>query len=216
MQNGDQNVGEPIASTQNLPVCQNEPKAFQKFQMQRMKWPPLDPHDILRAQQKATFTNASADDVMDFVFHCTDDARLDKLYLFFRELSKAGVFVDLLYWGSVHHQLINACGFKGSDAVPAVSTKLCPSINCHISTSGRIRLDGRMEQREILASLCCAAHFLLLTLRIFQRCQRLPRCKLKVGNTKNGCHRDMGKFLQLMQYAFSMALVSMVCGTSST
>jgi hypothetical protein len=156
MQNGDQNVGEPITSTQNiqnLQVCQNEPKAFQKFQMQRMKWPPLDPHDILRAQQKAAFTNASADDVMDFVFHCAEDARLDKLYLSFRELSKAGVFVDLLYWGSVHHQLINACGFKGSDAVPAVSTKLGPSINFHISTSGRIRLDGRMEQREILASM---------------------------------------------------------------
>eukprot|EP00435_Cladocopium_sp_Y103_P075833 s164_g66.t1 len=155
---GDEIARRPLSpmqvhQVQQGPNMQAEPKAFQKFHAQRLKWPPLDPHEILRAQQKPTFMYASSEDVMDFVFHCPEDAKMDKLYLFYRELSKAGVYVDLLYWGSSHHQLINACGFKGSDAVPAVTTKLGPSINLHISTSGRIRLDGRMEHKEILASM---------------------------------------------------------------
>ncbi len=90
---------------------------------------------------------------MDFVFHCQEHDRLDRLYLFCRELAVAGVFVDVVYWGTEFHELINANGFKGSDAVPAVKTKLGPSINVHMSTTGRVRLDGRMEQKEILSRM---------------------------------------------------------------
>ena len=61
--------------------------------------------------------------------------------------------MDVLYWGSAHHGLINATGYKGSDSVPAVYTRLGPSINWHITTSGRIRLDGKMEKKEVLAAM---------------------------------------------------------------
>eukprot|EP00435_Cladocopium_sp_Y103_P047835 s1589_g14.t1 len=145
----------PITNSQDRPVAMRsqEPKAFHKFTAQRVKWPPLDPTEILRSQQEAVFAPASGDDAVDFVFHCPEEDRLDKLYLFYRELAKAGVYADLLYWGSSFHQLINSCGFKGPDAVPAVTTKLGPSINFHISTTGGVRLDGRMEQKEILATM---------------------------------------------------------------
>ena len=90
---------------------------------------------------------------MDFVFHCQEHDCLDRLYLFDRELAVAGVFVDVVYWGTEFHELIDANGFKGSDALPAVKTKLGPSINVHMSTTGRVRLDGRMEQKEILSRM---------------------------------------------------------------
>ena len=37
--------------------------------------------------------------------------------------------------------------------MPAVTTRLGPSINYHISTSGRVRLDGKMDQKEVLAAM---------------------------------------------------------------
>ena len=55
--------------------------------------------------------------------------RNDKLFLFYRQLARAGIYVDLLYLGTEHHALVNAVGYNGSDSVPAVQTKLGPSIN---------------------------------------------------------------------------------------
>eukprot|EP00435_Cladocopium_sp_Y103_P037007 s4438_g9.t1 len=126
------------------------PKAFEKFHAQRQAWPPFSPAEVVRQQKPDADCQA---DVQDFVFHCSEPAPLNKLYLFYRQLAVAGVFVDLLYWGTAHHSLINGIGYKGSEAVPAVSTKMGPSINFHITTSGRVRLDGRLEQKEILASM---------------------------------------------------------------
>eukprot|EP00435_Cladocopium_sp_Y103_P036333 s2122_g9.t1 len=92
-------------------------------------------------------------DCLDFVFHCNEGIRLDKLYLFYRELAKARIYVDILYWGSSYAKLIESQGYKGSEAVRAVTTRLGPSIRYHISTSGRIRLDGKMDQKEVLAAM---------------------------------------------------------------
>ena len=125
------------------------PSAVDKFQAQRAKWAPLHPREsAARSSQMA-----SPEGTMDFVFHCREHDRLDRLFLFYRELAVAGVFVDVVYWGTEFHDLINAAGFRGSDAVPAVKTKLGPSINFHMSTTGRVRLDGRMEQKEILSRM---------------------------------------------------------------
>ena len=68
-----------------------EPKPFHQFTSQRLKWPqlpPLDPTKILRSQHKAAFVPASGGDAVHFVFHCSEKDRLDKLYLFYRELAK--------------------------------------------------------------------------------------------------------------------------------
>ena len=133
-------------------LAPDAPKAFSKFAQHRVKWPPYDPHEITRAQVRP-FATETGEDCLDFVFHCSEGLRLDKLYLFYRELAKAGIYVDVLYWGSSFQKLINSQGYKGSEAVPAVTTRLGPSINYHISTSGRVRLDGKMDQKEVLAAM---------------------------------------------------------------
>eukprot|EP00435_Cladocopium_sp_Y103_P048873 s2763_g14.t1 len=133
-------------------LAPDAPKAFSKFSQHRMKWPPYEPHEITRAQLQPC-SSETGEDCLDFVFHCSEVIRLDKLYLFYRELAKAGIYVDVLYWGSSFAKLINSQGYKGSEAVPAVTTRLGPSINYHISTSGRIRLDGKMDQKEVLAAM---------------------------------------------------------------
>ncbi|CAE7521498.1 unnamed protein product [Symbiodinium sp. KB8] len=120
------------------------PRSFAKFQSQRQKWPPLSPADLVRAStEELAHASSVDDDVVDFMFQCTETDKIDK----------AGIYVDVLYWGSAHHGLINATGYKGSDSVPAVYTRLGPSINWHITTSGRIRLDGKMEKKEVLAAM---------------------------------------------------------------
>ena len=133
-------------------LAPDAPKAFSKFAQHRVKWPPYDPHEITRAQVRQ-FTTETNEDCLDFVSHCSEGIRLDKSYLFYRELAKAGIYVDVLYWGSSFQKLINSQGYKGSEAVPAVTTRLGPSINYHISTSGRVRLDGKMDQKEVLAAM---------------------------------------------------------------
>ena len=39
--------------------------------------------------------------------------RNDKLFLFYRQLARAGIYVDLLYLGTEHHALVNAVEYKG-------------------------------------------------------------------------------------------------------
>jgi hypothetical protein len=93
------------------PDAPKDPKAFSKFAQHRVKWPPYDPHEITRAQVRQ-FTTETGEDCLDFVFHCSEGIRLDKLYLFYRELAKAGIYVDVLYWGSSFQKLINSQGIQ--------------------------------------------------------------------------------------------------------
>ena len=93
------------------PDAPKDPKAFSKFAQHRVKWPPYDPHEITRAQVRQ-FTTETGEDCLDFVSHCSEGIRLDKLYLFYRELAKAGIYIDILYWGSSFQKLINSQGIQ--------------------------------------------------------------------------------------------------------
>ena len=50
---------------------------------------------------------------MDYVLHCEEHDRVDKLYLFYRDLAVAGVFVDVVHWGTEFHEMFDGFGAAG-------------------------------------------------------------------------------------------------------
>ena len=99
-------------------------------------------------QTDPSFRALAPEDTEDFIFVTEENDRNDRPFLFFRQLARTGIFVDLLYLGTQHQVLINTAG-----SVPSVQKKLGPSINFHITIVGRVRLDGKMDSKEILAAM---------------------------------------------------------------
>ena len=89
---------------------------------------------------------------MEFSFTCADPVYDNQLWKLYRALAKGRIFVVIAYWGTKHAYLINAKGYKGSKSVPALYTKAGPSINWHITNHGRLRIDGTLEQHELIAA----------------------------------------------------------------
>ena len=50
---------------------------------------------------------------MDYVLHCAEHDRVDKLYLFYRDLAVAGVFGDVVHWGTEFHEMFDGFGAAG-------------------------------------------------------------------------------------------------------
>ena len=137
----------------SAPLAATEPSKYRVFAAQRDRWPPLTPQEIMAEQSKPDYELPGGEFAVDLAFSCPAPVYEDQLYLWYRELARAGFFVDLLYWGTPHAQLINAMGYKGSAAVPAISTQAGPSLNWHVTTNGRIRVDGRAEARDVITSM---------------------------------------------------------------
>ena len=132
-----------------------KPASFHTFDTQRDSWPPLDPAEIIREQTQPAFVLPGGEFATEFRFHSEHTVREDKLWQFWRDAcARSGVFVDLVYWNTPHRGLINAEGFQGGPASPAVCTRSGPSINWSITkATGRVRVEGKPHQSGVIIQM---------------------------------------------------------------
>ena len=134
---------------------EKKPPSFERFAVQRADYQCLDPGEILREQLTPGFELPGGDFATEFSYMPEGDTRDEQLWRWWRDrLPRCGVFPDMVYWGTVHERHINAWAYQGSSPVPAVATKLGPSINWHITKpDGRIRADGQPASCDVLVKM---------------------------------------------------------------
>ena len=131
-----------------------EPSGFHLFDGQRQKWPPLSPHDILAEQAAPGFAPPGGQFAVEFQFSCPDAIRENQLYLWWRQLAKAGIYADMVYAGTPHSHLVNARANHGSKCTPCVKLNMGVSINWFVTGDGRLRLDGQASRVVTVAAMC--------------------------------------------------------------
>ena len=112
---------------------------------------PPNPDEIAMEQMQPTWQPRSAATASEFAFASAAPNREVRLTDLFVKLAHSNILVDRLYIGTRWEHRINAFAGFGRDAVPAVRTLRGVTINWHMSTDGRLRLDGNAERVRTLA-----------------------------------------------------------------
>ena len=138
---------------------ETKPPSYEKFAVQRTEIGFYDPAELLREQMTPGFQLPGGDFATEFCYSPVGDTREEQLWRWWKELARCGIYVDMVYWHTPHHKLINAWGYQGCKPVPAVAT-MCgpsstgPSINWHITKpDGRLRVDGKPAMADIVVKM---------------------------------------------------------------
>ena len=136
----------------NLPVASGaEPLNWARFEEQRQRWPPLTVQQIHQEQTSTTWCPMAEEHADAFEFCCSEATKEDCLWLWWRQLAKAGIYCDLLYHNSGVKP--NAWAYRGSSAQPCVSTALGPSITWFVTGDGYLKVDGHTPSVQVLNAM---------------------------------------------------------------